>query len=1190
MYISKLEITGFKSFATKTVLQFGNGVTAIIGPNGCGKSNVVDAIRWVLGEQKTHLLRSEQMIDVIFSGSKNRKPLNYAEVSLTIHNDDGVLGIAYSEVQVGRRLYRDGSSEYLLNEVPVRLKDIQNLFVDTGMSTNAYSVIEQRMVEEILNEDKSQRRLLFEEAAGINKYKMQRKSAARKLDATREDLARLEDILYEVESKVRSLKRQLGNYERYEKYADELKMLEVTLAQEKWYDYDEKIAPLEKQLSSNQLQNEKTGKQLSIEEAMLGSYNKELRRIEEELQKSNEALQELNDNINVESSKRLVWQEKVTNAMSNKERLGREREEAKARLQSNQALKENLFGQLGEDDPELISMRKELEEAKNNLNEVQNAFNSATDKLEDLRSDLRDRQQEMSGAQQQQLRLRDRKKQIEQIQNEEIKRRRDLVLRSDKQSAQTESLEKEERQLTQKISENNAKLESNELERKRLDNEIRELEQDIMHKESALERNRNESDFYQSLVESLEGYDPGIRFVLETLKHPGIRGTVADLISVDKKYSYAIEIALGNIARYLVAETRADAMDVIEELKRSARGRVSIAPLDIMRERVKVPLKSPYTDENFIAHAIDVVHSADGDNLLVEYFLGNLLIVNSLRSLSDKALSDARFRYVTPEGDYFDQRAMIRGGKTGRKDKQVIGRKDKIRELNEDAELLGKDIAGLKDILRQKENQRKNLQKTVAEESRESRALMQQHMEVEKKMSAISYAVRHHQENIEEIDKKIADYAQQLLETDSEIEAAGDFLKHARSEEEKASLELENYRKEYESIREKYEKLNTVVQDMRVSLIAREKEKDNIRFQYKNAVATIEEMQRKLDTAAQEIIRLDDLIGEGNREINLLQEKLNELRQQRDMQREKRDAIYKTLTAQRDQIRDVEEKIAERHRKRENVFETLRDLELKVNDLRIRQQQLKERIFERYHIDILKRPFESLDMDRDEMQEKIRRLSNRIEAIGPVNMAVREEYNEQAARLEFLKEQQQDLLSAETDITQTIDKLDTEARRQFSEVFSQIRENYKKTYQLFFERGECDIRLEGSQDPLEADIDIFSRPKGKQMKSLRALSGGEKALTAISLLFAIYLVKPSPYCILDEVDAPLDDTNVKRFTRALEHFTEKTQFIIVTHNKLTMNACDYLYGVTMQEEGVSSIVSVRFKGNEIETADTHNSA
>ncbi|MDD3095444.1 MAG: AAA family ATPase, partial [Candidatus Marinimicrobia bacterium] len=650
MYISKLEILGFKSFATKTVLKFGSGVTAVIGPNGCGKSNVVDAIRWVLGEQKTHLLRSEQMVDVIFSGSKNRKPLNYAEVTLTIHNDDGMLGIAYSDVQVGRRLYRDGSSEYLLNEVPVRLKDIQNLFIDTGMNTNAYSVIEQRMVEEILNEDKSQRKMLFEEAAGINKYKTQRKSTLRKLDATHEDLARLEDILFEVENKVRSLKRQLGSYERYESYAEELKKLEITRAQLKFYEYEDQIAPLEKQLSSNQLQNEETGKQLGIEEAMLDAYKKELQGIEAAMQESNELLQELNEKINAESSRRLVWQEKIANAQRNKERLAVESEEAKARLQHNLALRENLSGQLGEDDPELSAMQKDLESAKDAFAAAQVLFRKAGERLEDLRRELRGLQDNTGDIQQQLLRLRDRKKQLGNLQDEELRRRKELILRSEKQSAQAASLEKELQNAAAALAGSNEKLEKSEEQRRRLENAIRSLDQDILHKESAAERIRNEAEFYEGLVESLEGYDPGVRYVMKTLKHPGIRGTVADLLTVDKPYTTAIEIALGNAARYLVAESKADAMDVIDELKRSQRGRVSIAALDIMRERLKDPIPNPFNDKNFLAHAVDVVHALDADPLLVHYFLGNLLIGRSLRDLSEAALRDARFRYVTPDG------------------------------------------------------------------------------------------------------------------------------------------------------------------------------------------------------------------------------------------------------------------------------------------------------------------------------------------------------------------------------------------------------------------------------------------------------------------------------------------------------------------------------------------------------------
>lgn len=1182
MFISKLEILGFKSFATKTVLQFGKGVTAVIGPNGCGKSNVVDAIRWVMGEQKTHLLRSESMVDIIFSGSKHRKPLNYAEVNLTIHNDDGKLGLAYTEVQVGRRLYRDGSSEYLLNEVPVRLKDIQNLFVDTGMSSNAYSVIELKMVEEILNEDKTQRKLLFEEAAGINKYKSQRRSAKRKLDATQEDLARLEDIIYEIDSNVRSLKRQLGRYERYEGYAEELKKLEITLAQTTWYAYEDKIAPIEKQLSNNQIRHEETGKQLGIEEAMLSSYKQDLEKIEKTMQELNEKLQELNDKFNNESSKKLVWQEKIGNAQGNKVRLQNEKESAKIRLQSNMELQENLSEHLGEDDPELVTMREELDKARTHYEEVQKIYQNASSKLDDLRQDLRREQNQLANSQQQILRLRDQRKQLSRLQDEELQRREQLTTRSDNQEGQVASLKIELKNKEKELEEANTKVETCEDERRSVENKIQDLNGEIVQRQTAYERNRSDAAFYKELVESLEGYNPGVKYVMKTMKHPGIRGTVAELISVDDEYTTAIEIALGNVAKYLVADKKSDAMDVVDELKAKRRGRVSIAPMDVMKKRVKPPIKNPFYDANTLAHAVDIVH-ADGDNkLLVDYFLGNVLIVKSIRDLSDAALKDSRFRYVTLDGDYMDQRAMIRGGKGSGQNQQIIGRQEKLNELNEISDKLKNDLESSKKTLFDLNRDKQDLIKKIGDASRKSKSLMQERLEIEKKMSALSYAVSHHHDSMEEIDKKVEDYAGRILEIDKQLNSSEDLLETSKINESKAQNDLERYRAEYEEISHQRDKLNNELQDMRVDLIAKEKEKDNVRFQYKNATATIEEMNKRILEIDEQTKELNALILEGESQNSELDVSLELLRLDRADAREKRDLVFKELNQKRDQIQKVENSISEYHRNREDAFETLKDLEIRMKDLQLRQNQLKDRMFDKYHIDILKRPYEPMDMDEREMEEKIEKLSHRIEGIGPINMAVREEYNEQSSRLKFLQEQRADLLGAKESINETIEKLDNEARKQFSEIFAQIRENYKKTYKLFFADGECDVRLEGSSDPLEADVEIFSRPKGKQMKSLRALSGGEKALTAIALLFAIYLVKPSPYCILDEVDAPLDDRNVKRFTRALVHFTDKTQFIIVTHNKLTMNACDYLFGITMQEEGASSVVSVKFKDSELD--------
>ena len=623
-------------------------------------------------------------------------------------------------------------------------------------------------------------------------------------------------------------------------------------------------------------------------------------------------------------------------------------------------------------------------------------------------------------------------------------------------------------------------------------------------------------------------------------------------------------------------------MDVIEELKRTQRGRVSIAPMDIMQKRVKPPLNNPIHDNNVLARAVDIVKADKENQLLVDYFLGNVLIVRALRDLSQDALKDSRFRYVTPDGDYMDQRAMIRGGKGSSNNQQILGRQEKLNELNSLAEKLKNDLDAGKNERNELEKKRQLLIKEIGERSRHSKILMQERLELEKKMSALSYAVEHQHDSMEEIDKKIEDYANRILEIDRSVSSSEDLLQAIKADEIKAQTNLERFRAEYSEILNKRDTLNTELQDMRVALIAREKEKDNVRFQYKNASATIEEMTKRLEEIEGQKTDLDSLVVEGEATMNSLKDILEKLKNERDKERDKRDTVYKELSAKRDQIQHVEQTISERHRRREDAFETLKDLEVRVNDLHLRQSQLKERMFDRYHIDILKRPYEPMDMDHAEMEEKIHKLSHRIELIGPINMAVREEHNEQSTRLSFLKEQRADLLGAETSINETLEKLDNEARKQFTEVFTQIRENYKKTYKLFFEQGECDIRLEGSSDPLEADVEIFSRPKGRQMKSLRALSGGEKALTAIALLFAIYLVKPSPYCILDEIDAPLDDANVKRFTHALGHFTENTQFIIVTHNKLTMHACDFLYGITMQEEGVSSVVSVKFKDNELE--------
>jgi len=523
-----------------------------------------------------------------------------------------------------------------------------------------------------------------------------------------------------------------------------------------------------------------------------------------------------------------------------------------------------------------------------------------------------------------------------------------------------------------------------------------------------------------------------------------------------------------------------------------------------------------------------------------------------------------------------EQRGMIKGGRHAKPYNQVLGRKDKIRQLNEAAEFLKKDMSRCNSKMDELKSNRLQKQESARQLKQTLGILQKDQLETDKKLSALIYAVDHQDDILNDTLLKIDNYKAQMTRIDHEIKACEDRLTNDQNSESEARDNLQHYKREYERRLQRRDKLNNDYQDMRIQLISLEKEKDNIRFQYRNAIDTIKEMSEQAERLALEKKDLEKQIELNRAEISEQTAELERQKSVRDRIRAQRDKIYVDQKEKRSQIYKVEDTISDQYQKREDVFQTLREIEVRLNDYRLRQNQLKQSMFDRYHVDFLKKPYKPMDMDIVEIEEKIEKLNHKIELIGPVNMAVRGEYNEQSTRLSFLKEQREDLVEAKGSLEETIQKLDTEARKKFIDVFEKIRVNYQKTYQLFFQNGACDLRLEGASDPLEANVEIFSRPKGREMKSLRSLSAGEKALTAIALLFAIYLVKPSPYCILDEVDAPLDDRNVKRFTGALDHFSDKTQFIIVTHNKLTMNACDYLYGVTMQEEGVSKIVSVKF--------------
>lgn len=1177
MYISELEIFGFKSFALKTKLKFSQGITCVVGPNGCGKTNVVDALRWVMGEQKSSTLRSDKMTDVIFAGSKYKKPLNYAEVALTIHNNRQLLSVAYENVLISRRLFRDGTSEYLLNNTPVRLKDIQDLFVDTGMSTDAYSVIELKMVEEILNENKEARKHLFEEAAGINKYKNQRKSAHRKLDATREDLTRLEDIIYEIDKKVSALKRQLNKYEKYREYTDELRDLEIVFAQWQWQDIQDLIIPLEEQLGRNQVRQTETGQQLGIEEAMLGRYKNDLEKMESDLEAVNETLGRLNHSLNENHSQIILWQEKIQNANHSINRLTAEKEQAQQRRLANEKIREDISADLNANDPAISRLRERQEELQQKLKAAEAKYADIHQTMEHLRNDLIGLQQKVREKEQLILRLEDQKKQKQQLFEENENRLMNARLRLEAHqsalNAASDELANLHEQLSRAEKAEATYKAATESQRNSLDN----LKAQRIQLRGRIEQTRNELEFFQSIVESMEGFNPGVKYTMKELKHPGIRGTVADLVTVDEKYTQAIEIGLGNAARFLVSDTKDAALDVIEDLKAKRRGRVTIIPLDIIRDRYREPRPFTDIDKNVIGPATDFIHTAPELRILVDYFLGDLMLVHSLRDIADKVLRESRYRFVTPDGDYIEQKGLIKGGRNQRDNQQqILGRKEKIAALESELKEYSAALNSIDQQLMETESALAEAIRQSEEYDRSLRTVRRDIQEQEKRRDTLEYARQHTDDSILEAQNHIAEYQSAIHDLDEQIGRTSVERDETEQAAERLRHKVARFQSDHQQIITVRDDLNRGLQDIRVELISQEREKETIQYRYQNALDTINELTQRLTSIDKEINNQQTILREGESALTQLRLDRDQESLAFDEQTEIRKNQSASIQSKKEQIRDLELSITQQHRQRENVFQTLRDIEIRLSDIRMKQMQIKERMFDRYHIDITLRHFELPDMNRDELEQTLDKLHRRIELIGPINMAVKTEYDEENARLTFLQEQQNDLLEAEKSLIETIDKLDIEARKQFETVFAQIRENFHKTFTLFFPNGSGDIRLVGNSDPLEADVEIFARPKAKEMKSLKALSGGEKALTAIALLFSIYLVKPSPYCILDEVDAPLDDQNIQRFTSALKHFTNTTQFIIVTHNKLTMKAANYLYGVTMEEEGVSKIVSVQF--------------
>ena len=1153
-------------------MKLGQGITTVVGPNGCGKTNIVDAIRWVLGEQKYSVLRSGKMEDVIFNGTENTKPLGVCEVSMTVHNNSGKLPIDYNDIEIARRVYRSGESEYYLNKTQCRLKDIMDLFVDTGMGADAYSVIELKMIEQILSETADDRRKMFEEAAGIHKYRTQKKSTIRKFEATRNDLERIQDIIAEVEQKVRSLDLQLKRFKRHASLTEKLELKDIELAFLQVHRFNSSISPLRAKIKDFRHLRESKSNENSIHEKKLIELKNEYKKQEEDLNKSQSKMNEMNETREILRNDILVHSEKGRGALLTIERLEREKSNNFKKIGSLKQLSLDFDKELTELEPEIEEQLDKYKTGSNNFSQLDKDYKLSVKELDQLQNDRWDLQKKMADEQS----VYDRTEISVSEKNEEIKTLQQNI--SDSFKLKDNELLKQKD--LKKLKENNKKdLNQIETELSSLNSKLTDLNQNLerlsnkRHTNSALISSfKGQKDFYDQLVESRDGFPEGTRYVLENPKmFPDVLGTIADMFQVDQKYRDALESGLGDLSHCLVAKNRASAVSTVKMAREVKAGDLTIIPLE-EAGKIKVDLPPMPNNGESLYRGSEIVKTSKDLQPLADYLLGKLLIVNNLNKFTQN--DDTADWNIVDLGGNFSGNNLILKNRQISEHGNIIGREKRLGEIKKE----------LESLLNKEKKNKKELElaiKSIDSCKSEINLLLEKRKNSRTISDNLQKDIIHNNLLIQQLDEKINYSKKELNDLKLNLELARKVLIDFEPKIEKSKKILDSFEKKVDQSnnkmllsRGKRDDYQQMLQDIRIKLIELESRRDQLKFKKTSGEDSSDELKMRQKAILNEVVELKDKKIELDNIINSDEKKLKVINAEIQKQIsivDLKQSIYRE-TYQR--IEEVQLLISNEQRDREKILEDLKNAELEATETEQKIQLIEERILDRYGSEIPKNLV--VDSSEEQLELDIIKIQKSLENIGPVNMAVQDEYNDEIERFEMLNTQRDDLSSAEENLRETIRKIDKVARKRFNETFDLIKTNFEGLFNLFFEGGHATLKLIGDPDPLEADIAIQAQPPGKRNTSLRLLSSGEKALTAISLLFSIYQVKPSPYCILDEVDAPLDDVNIHKFTKVLEKFCDETQFIIVTHNKLTMEIADFMYGVTQESKGISKLVSVKF--------------
>ena len=1174
MRLKSLEIKGFKSFADKTIVSFDDNITGIVGPNGCGKSNIVDSIRWVIGEQKISHLRSENLDSLVFNGSKTRSASGLAEVSLTFENTRNLLPTEFSTVTVTRKFYKSGESEYRLNDVQCRLKDIQNLFMDTGISTDSYAIIELGMVDDLIKDKENSRRKMLEQAAGISIYKTRKKEAKLKLDATEQDLARIEDLLFEINNQLKALESQAKKAEKYHEIKKDYREVSIELAKASLEGFNLTYKELNEQQDAETDKKHKIEAEIGTQEAELEQEKLAFIEKERQLQSMQHAFNDMLQTVRSKENDKNLSAQRLEHLQEKEGSLKEFLQKAEGQLKGIEESIGFTNQQVQDEEKALEILGEQLTQLNNEVNSKREILDEKRRMLDNLRSEYQQIQRSQFDAEKKvavadtsvQNLLRvihqieeervHREEQRHQLDNERILKEKELGIKK----VDLEQLQQHQENTKEQILQTQAVLDS--------------LRNNLADETRKLDAKKNEHDLLKSMIDSMEGYPDSVKFLHNNSNWSHNSPILSDVLYVNEEYRTALENVLEPYLSYYVVNNLQEGLQAVHLLDENKKGKANFFLLDKVNQGEAVV--SSHQLEGAIP-ALSVVEVEEKYKKLAEHLLGNVFIADS----EDALQNSNGFVVIEKHGKYVKGKYSLTGGSVGLIEGKKIGRAKNLEKLQDEIAAQDMVVEALRSEIQARHNEviafNEDLRETaVRETEREIQQLTNEVFSLHNKLENLHSMQTNSQHRLEELNlqmqqthssvegvrNQLAEFNELLLANSAKLAEADEAFRLTESDYNEATRQYNEFN------------LNVTKQQSKITGLKQE-------LDFKNN--QLSDLRQQIENNTAQLADTGNNIGQSAQSLKEIEESLLELLRRKEDEERNLNEADQAYYNFRNQLNEKESSIRHQVKEKEQIEYLLAAIKDKLNELKLQLAGMKERLNVEFRIvleDILGEA-RSGEVPVEELQEKADRMKKRLENLGEVNPTAIEAFTEMKKRYDFIVEQKTDLVNAKDSLLKTIEEVEATANQKFLDTFHQVRDNFQKVFKtLFTDDDQCDLVLDNPENLAESGIDVIAKPKGKRPSSLTQLSGGERTLTATALLFAIYLIKPAPFCILDEVDAPLDDANVGKFTNMIRQFSENSQFIIVTHNKMTMSTVDVIYGVTMQEPGVSKLVSVDFRNLE----------